>query len=105
MNDRKGVLVVMYDLPMTTRRNQREYRQFRKLMILNGYRMLQESVYVKLLRNMDSAAAQKEFIYSTLPKGGQVNMLTMTLAQFKQMESNQGGSFDLSLFSDDVLWF
>ena len=95
----------MYDLPMTTRKNQKEYRQFRKLLIINGYRMLQESVYVKLLHNMDSAAAQKEFIHSTLPRGGQVNILTMTLAQFKQMESNQNDSFDFSLFSDDVLWF
>ena len=38
-------MIVFFDLPAITVEEKRHYRQFRKLLIKNGFVMLQESVY------------------------------------------------------------
>lgn len=43
-------ILVMFDLPVITDTDRREYRKFRKFLILNGFLMLQESVYCKIDR-------------------------------------------------------
>lgn len=41
----------MFDLPTETKREQREYRTFRKHLIENGFVMLQYSIYYRSLPN------------------------------------------------------
>ena len=48
-------ILVMFDLPMETSEERRNYRKFRKNLIKNGFIMMQESVYVKLVMNQGSA--------------------------------------------------
>ncbi len=40
-------MIVFFDLPTKTTADLREYRKFRKLLITNGFVMMQESVYTK----------------------------------------------------------
>ena len=53
-------MLVFFDLPTETEANRREYRRFRKLLICNGFLMLQESVYCKLLLNSTAQSAMTE---------------------------------------------
>ncbi|WP_394706819.1 CRISPR-associated endonuclease Cas2 [uncultured Bacteroides sp.] len=48
-------LLVFFDLPVETAKQRKEYRCFRHFLIKDGYLMLQESVYSKMV--MDDANA------------------------------------------------
>ena len=48
-------IIVMFDLPVTTASDRREYTRFRKYLIKNGFLMMQESVYCKLAQNSTAA--------------------------------------------------
>lgn len=44
-------VIVMFDLPVTTSENIREYTRFRKYLLKSGFIMMQQSVYSKLALN------------------------------------------------------
>ena len=44
-------ILVFFDLPTLTAANKKDYTQFRKYLIKNGFIMIQESVYTKLALN------------------------------------------------------
>ena len=44
-------ILVMFDLPVQTSLDRREYTKFRKHLIKSGFFMLQESVYCKISLN------------------------------------------------------
>lgn len=48
-------IIVFFDLPTETNENKREYRKFRKMLIENGFIMLQESVYCRMALNQTAA--------------------------------------------------
>lgn len=48
-------VMVMFDLPVLTSSQRKEYRQFRKHLIQNGFVMIQESIYCKLVQNANAA--------------------------------------------------
>ena len=47
----------MFDLPVGTSEQRREYAKFRKFLIKNGFLMMQESIYCKLALNGTATAA------------------------------------------------
>ena len=50
-------VIVLFDLPITTSENIRQYAKFRKFLLKSGFIMMQESVYCKLALNMTAAEA------------------------------------------------
>lgn len=44
-------ILLFFDLPNITLEDKKEYRNFRKFLIKEGFFMMQESVYCKLLLN------------------------------------------------------
>ena len=44
-------MLVFFDLPTETSSDRRNYRRFRRFLVKNGFLMMQESVYCKLLVN------------------------------------------------------
>ena len=50
-------LMVFFDLPVETAKQRKEYRLFRKYLIKEGYLMVQESVYSKLVTTEANAGA------------------------------------------------
>ena len=48
-------IIVMFDLPVVSISDRREYNKFRKYLIKNGFFMMQESVYCKLAQNSTAA--------------------------------------------------
>jgi CRISPR-associated protein Cas2 len=79
-------MLVFFDLPTLTAEDRRNYRDFRKMLIRNGFLMLQESVYCKLLMNSTAQFAMAEIIRAYRPPSGVVQMLTVTEKQFAKME-------------------
>ena len=79
-------MLVFFDLPTDTAADRRNYRRFRKLLIDNGFLMMQESVYCKLLINASAQTAAAETIRRGKPPSGVVQMLTVTEKQFAKME-------------------
>lgn len=79
-------VIVFFDLPVQTVSERREYTQFRKHLVKNGFIMMQESVYCKLALNMSAAGAIMEAVRQHKPPAGLVQMLVVTEKQYARME-------------------
>jgi len=95
--------IVMFDLPVTTLSDRREYTKFRKYLLRNGFIMLQESVYCKLALNGTVANAICENIKRNKPPKGLVQMITVTERQFSKMELITGDNFSNVIDTDERL--
>lgn len=96
-------MLVFFDLPTETSADRREYRRFRKLLIQNGFLMLQESVYCKLLMNSTAQSAMAEQLRRQRPAKGVVQLLTITEKQFGKMEYITGAWHSDVIDSDERL--
>ena len=79
-------IIVFFDLPMLTLKDLKAYRYFRKGLIKNGFIMLQQSVYAKLVLNNTIGNRVKNEIHRLLPAQGLVQMLTITEKQFSNID-------------------
>lgn len=75
-------MLIFFDLPTETSSDRRHYRLFRKMLIRNGFLMMQESVCCKLLLNTSAEKTAAEVIRKNKPLKGLVQMLTITEKQF-----------------------
>lgn len=74
--------LVMFDLPVETPTQRREAARFRKLLLDNGYSMIQFSVYGKYSPTMKSNQAIEGFLRRNLPSDGEVTMIHLTDSQW-----------------------
>ncbi|MDO4568203.1 MAG: CRISPR-associated endonuclease Cas2 [Clostridia bacterium] len=79
-------ILVFFDLPTETAEDRRNYRSFRRTLIKNGFFMLQESVYCRMLLNTTSELAVAGVIRKNKPPAGVVQLLAVTEKQFLKME-------------------
>ena len=79
-------VIVFFDLPVQTVEQRREYTQFHKNLVKNGFIMMQESVYSKLALNMSAVGAIMENVRRNKPPQGLVQMLVITEKQYARME-------------------
>ena len=94
----------MFDLPVLTHNDRREYRAFRKYLIKSGFMMLQESVYCKLVPNSNAADALVDSIKRNKPAGdGLVQVLRITEKQFSKMDYVVGAKKGDVLDTDERL--
>lgn len=78
-------LILFFDLPVETSAQRKQYRIFRKYLISEGYLMLQESVYAKLVTNDGAAGAAIMRLRKHRPPQGLVQVLKVTEKQFATM--------------------
>ena len=78
-------LLVFFDLPVETTKQRKEYRQFRKYLIKEGFLMIQESVYSKLAINDANANAVIARMRKNRPTAGLVQVLKVTERQYETM--------------------
>ncbi len=78
--------ILFFDLPTLTKKNLKDYRNFVKGLKLNGFYMLQESVYVKMSIDQQSLDSMLARIKSILPPAGSVIVFNITEKQFASME-------------------
>ena len=62
--------MVLFDLPTLTAEDRKNYRKFRKALIKNGFIMLQESVYCKLITSPSVANSIKKLLNDNKPPVG-----------------------------------
>ena len=79
-------VVVFFDLPTETAEERRDYRRFRAALLKNGFFMMQESVYSKIILNNTAANVIKETVRKLKTGKGLMQMLTVTERQFENME-------------------
>lgn len=79
-------LVVMFDLPVTTKKARQDYTQFRRSLLADGFTMLQYSVYARYCESEDDAAKHRRRVRGSLPPAGQVRIVSITDRQFGKME-------------------
>ncbi len=103
MNYRYMRVVVMFDLPVLTAHDRKEYRRFRKFLIKSGFLMLQESVYCKLALNGTVADTIADNVRKNKPDAGLVQLLKVTEKQYSKMEFIIGNSNRDILDSDERL--
>ena len=75
-------IMIFFDLPTITQQDRREYRRFRKFLINEGFIMMQESVYCKLVLNSTVKESMMHRIERNKPKKGLVQSLIITEKQF-----------------------
>lgn len=96
-------IIVMFDLPVETVEDRRNYRRFRRLLIKNGFIMMQESVYTRMLLTPSSERTVIELIRKNKPPKGLVQLLTVTEKQFSKMIFIVGESKSDIIDSDERL--
>lgn len=103
MNYRFMRVLVFFDLPTETAADKRAYRQFRRALVKNGFVMMQESVYCRLLMNANAGKAAMETVRRNKPPKGLVQMLTVTEKQFSEMEYLVGQNTSDVITTDERL--
>ena len=79
-------IMVFFDLPTITPANRKDYANFIKYLIKNGFIMMQESVYSKLALNSTVVNSIVNGIKNNKPPEGIVQIITLTEKQFSKME-------------------
>lgn len=79
-------VLIFFDLPTETAKERKIYAKFRKLLINEGFIMLQESVYSKLALNYSIVDSIKDKIYKNRPPKGIVQLLVITEKQYSSIE-------------------
>jgi CRISPR-associated protein Cas2 len=93
-------MIVLFDLPVETTSDRREYARFRKFLIKNGFMQMQESVYCKLALNQTVVSAILDNIRKHKPPKGLVQSLVITEKQYARMEFVVG-SYDGDIINTD----
>ena len=98
MNYRFVRILVLFDLPVLTVENRRNYSRFRKFLM-----MMQESVYCRMALNQNIANSIISNIRANKPPEGLVQILTVTEKQFSKMELLTGSYTSEVIDSDERL--
>lgn len=83
-------IFAMFDLPVKTKRERRNYTRFRNLLLDNGFSQMQFSVYARFCISEDVAETFRKRIEKSLPPDGYVRTLSVTDRQFAKMQSFHG---------------
>ncbi|MFZ2354204.1 CRISPR-associated endonuclease Cas2 [Paucilactobacillus nenjiangensis] len=89
-------LMVMFDLPVQTSEQRKDYRRFRKALINEGFLMIQYSVYVRVCVSKQSAGYMEKRISEFAPDDGIIQSMMITEKQYNDM------NFITGEFKDDV---
>ena len=79
-------LFAMFDLPVDSKEARKIYTGFRKVLLREGFSMMQFSVYARHCPTEESSDRVRAVVRSVLPPEGQVRLLAVTDRQFGKME-------------------
>ncbi|REJ93500.1 MAG: CRISPR-associated endonuclease Cas2, partial [Planctomycetota bacterium] len=79
-------LFAMFDLPVKTRKERRDYTRFRNLLLDEGFSQLQYSVYARFCASEQITDTHRKRLRKKLPPDGQVRLLAVTDRQFGKMQ-------------------
>jgi CRISPR-associated protein Cas2 len=79
-------ILVFFDLPTETKKDRKNYTQFRDKMMDDGFTMFQFSIYVRHCASRENMEVHIKRIKSILPPKGKVGIMSITDKQFGMME-------------------
>jgi CRISPR-associated protein Cas2 len=79
-------VLVLFDLPTETKKEKKDYAQFRKNLLNDGFTMFQFSIYLRHCASRENADVHIKRVKSFLPNKGYVGILCITDKQFGSME-------------------
>ncbi len=79
-------IIIMFDLPTTSKKDLKKYTKFRKLMLNDGFSMIQYSIYIRICKSNYSANAHIKYIKKIIPLKGEVRILKLTDKVYNSME-------------------
>jgi len=79
-------IVAMFDLPTDTKAARKHYTQFRKVLLKDGFGMMQYSVYIRHCASEENATVHFDRVKKSLPPDGEVRLIQITDKQFGRME-------------------
>lgn len=85
-------MLVMFDLPVGTKRQRKRATKFRHDLLDFGFQMAQYSVYMKFCGQRDAADALAHRVQRRIPTQGRVSILTVTDKQYGRMRVFHGGA-------------
>ena len=83
-------VMVMFDLPVVTKQDRKNYTRFRNKLLDSGFMGLQFSVYARACPSDENAQVHRSRIERHLPPYGQVRILMFTDKQFARMQVFHG---------------
>lgn len=75
-------LLVMFDLPVKTKRQRHDANQYRHILLDQGFDMVQLSVYCKYYLSSNSVRKDITILKSNVPAGGSVRVMKVTDQQW-----------------------
>lgn len=78
-------LVAMFDLPVDTKKARKDYAQFRRALLKDGFTRMQYSVYIRNCASEENAVVHTARVERSLPPDGEVRVLAITDKQFERM--------------------
>lgn len=83
-------ILVMFDLPVSTKSEQKEAADFRNFLLDEGFEMVQFSVYMRFYSSSKQIESCSQRVCSAIPHGGKVSIMQMTDKQYERIISYQG---------------
>lgn len=79
-------IIVLFDLPTDSKPARKQYTQFRKNLLDDGFTMMQYSVYMRHSASEENSQVHISRIKSSLPPAGEVRIVKITDKQFEKIE-------------------
>ena len=83
-------MMVLFDLPVLTRKERRDAAKFREFLLDQGFDMCQLSVYLRFCGGKEQAQVYTRRVQSALPDAGNVQIIYFTDKQYENIVSFQG---------------
>ena len=79
-------ILVMFDLPVTSKKDRKAATKFRKFLLEDGYHMVQFSVYSRVCNGYDAVEKHRGRIRAHIPDSGSIRFLCVTEKQYEHMD-------------------
>lgn len=83
-------LVVLFDLPVGTRKERKAATRFRHALLDLGFEMTQFSVYLRFCASKEHAEAYERKIEQAMPNAGKVHIIAITDKQYENIRTYRG---------------
>jgi len=83
-------IFVLFDLPTQTKKERKQYTEFRKRIVKDGFTMFQFSIYLRHCPSLENAEVHIKRVKAALPPIGDIGIICITDKQFGQMEIFSG---------------
>ncbi len=83
-------LVVLFDLPVGTKKQRKAATGFRLKLLDLGFEMTQFSVYLRFCAGKEQAEAYQRKIEQAMPASGKVHMISITDKQYENIRTYHG---------------